>query len=75
MLQQLTELRVTCLPVYYVTTDSITDAEEQPDEEVHRAMSRNVLGAGGSVSMRLGISILQVCGYVHQLGRSLNLYL
>ena len=55
--------------------DSIKDAEEQPDEEVHRAVSRNVLGAGGSVSMRLGISILQVCGYVHQLGRSLNLYL
>lgn len=74
-LQQLTELRETCLPVYYVTTDSIKDTDEQPDEEVHRAGSRKVLGAGGSVSMRLGIPILQARGCVHQPGSSLNLYL
>lgn len=61
-LQQLTELRETCLPVYYVTTDSIKDTDEQPDEEVHRAGSRKVLGAGGSVSMRLSIPILQAVG-------------
>lgn len=40
-----TELRETCLPVYYVTTDSIKDTDEQPDEEVHRAGSRKGPGS------------------------------
>ena len=60
-----------CLLVYYI----MKDTDEQPDEEVHRTGSRKVLGAGGSVSMRLGIPILQVCGCVCQPGSSLNLYL
>ena len=54
LLQQLTELRETYLPVYYITKDSIKDTDEQPDEEVHGAGSRKVLRAGASVSMELG---------------------
>lgn len=38
--------------------DIVEDIDEQPDEEVHRARSRRVLGAVASVPMELGYTTL-----------------
>ena len=42
------------------------DTNEQPDEELHQAMSRSVCGEGASVPMELGCPAPLAHGYVHQ---------
>lgn len=42
LIEQLTGLRETRSPVYYIKKDMSTDTEEQPDGEIHRG------GLGGS---------------------------
>ena len=37
LLEQLTEVRETHLPVYYIIKEMIKDMDEQPDEDTHRA--------------------------------------
>ena len=42
--------------------DVIRDADEQPDEEVHRVRSGRVLSAEASVPVELGCGTFVVCG-------------
>ena len=50
MLEQLTELTETYLPMYHVIKDMMKDPAEQPDEEIHGVRSGRVLRAGASIS-------------------------
>ena len=72
MLEQLTELRETCLPVYYVIKDMIKDTGEQPDKEIHRVKSGTVPRTGASVPVDLGCATLLAHTHVHQPRGSLN---
>ena len=71
MLEQLTELRET-LTFTSLLRDTIKDADEQTDEEVHRVRSGSVPRTAASVPAELGCIALLVCGCVHQPGSSLN---
>lgn len=53
------------LPVY-VTKDMIKDADEHPDEEVHRMRSESVLSVAASVPEELGCTTLPADGFAHQ---------
>lgn len=54
LLEQLTEFREKCLPVYYI----IKDTDEQLDGEVPRARSGRVPRTGASVPLQLGCATL-----------------
>lgn len=63
MLEQLINFKETFTYVYQFI---IKDADEQPDEEIHKVKSGRVLGTGASVPMELGCTTLLACGHVHQ---------
>lgn len=66
----------TPLPTGYKLGVPVTlrqDTNEQPDEEVHRARSRNLQSTAASVPVELGHTTLPACGCVNQFGSSLKL--
>lgn len=65
MLEQLTGLRKTASTyVYMLLKDMLKDANEQPDEEIHMAISGSIQSARAFVPVKLGCITLPVHGLI-----------